>query len=91
MPSALPLPGPMSGLELRGRLGPGRISARQQEVRRMPGRLVAIHLGIGALVTLHWVTFYGSIKMSKSRFSLLKPDITTPFPSPGKTSCLASP
>ena len=35
-------------------------------VRKMPGRLVAIHLGIGALVTLHWVTFYGSIKMSNA-------------------------
>lgn len=35
-------------------------------VRQMPGRLVAVHLGIGALVTLHWVTFYGSIKMSNA-------------------------
>ena len=35
-------------------------------VRQMPGRLVVIHLGIGALVTLHWVTFYGSIKMSNA-------------------------
>jgi len=35
-------------------------------LRQMPGRLVAIHLGIGALVTLHWVTFYGSIKMSNA-------------------------
>ena len=26
---------------------------------QMPHRLVAIHLGIGALVTLHWVKFYG--------------------------------
>jgi drug/metabolite transporter (DMT)-like permease len=32
----------------------------------MPGRLVAIHLAIGALVTLHWITFYGSIKMSNA-------------------------
>jgi drug/metabolite transporter (DMT)-like permease len=35
-------------------------------VRSMPVRLVAIHLGIGALVTLHWVTFYASIKMSNA-------------------------
>jgi drug/metabolite transporter (DMT)-like permease len=37
-----------------------------QGVRRMPPWLVATHLGIGALVTLHWVTFYGSIKMSNA-------------------------
>jgi drug/metabolite transporter (DMT)-like permease len=37
-----------------------------QGVRRMPRSLVATHLGIGALVTLHWVTFYGSIKMSNA-------------------------
>jgi len=35
-------------------------------LRRMPARLVAIYLGIGALVTLHWVTFYGSIKLSNA-------------------------
>jgi len=34
--------------------------------RQMPARLIAIHLGIGALVTLHWVTFYGSIKLSNA-------------------------
>ena len=33
---------------------------------QMPHRLVAIHLGIGALVTLHWVTFYGSIKLANA-------------------------
>jgi len=35
-------------------------------LRQMPSRLIAIHLGIGALVTLHWVTFYGSIKLSNA-------------------------
>jgi len=35
-------------------------------VRALPRRLVAIYLGIGALVTLHWVTFYGSIKLSNA-------------------------
>ncbi len=34
--------------------------------RSLPARLVAIHMGIGALVTLHWVTFYGSIKLSNA-------------------------
>ena len=35
-------------------------------VRQMPVRLMAIHFGIGALVTLHWVTFYASIKLSNA-------------------------
>jgi len=35
-------------------------------VRQMPVRLAAIHFGIGALVTLHWVTFYASIKLSNA-------------------------
>jgi drug/metabolite transporter (DMT)-like permease len=35
-------------------------------VRQMPRRLVAIYLGIGVLVTLHWITFYGSIKLSNA-------------------------
>jgi drug/metabolite transporter (DMT)-like permease len=35
-------------------------------LRRVPRRLVAIYAGIGALVTLHWVTFYGSIKLSNA-------------------------
>jgi len=35
-------------------------------VRQMPRRLIAIYLGIGVLVTLHWVTFYGSIKLSNA-------------------------
>ena len=32
----------------------------------MPRRLVAIYAGIGVLVTLHWITFYGSIKLSNA-------------------------
>src|SRR6185369_3750662 len=35
-------------------------------LRGVPPRLIATYLGIGALVTLHWVTFYGSIKMSNA-------------------------
>jgi drug/metabolite transporter (DMT)-like permease len=35
-------------------------------LRQMPRRLVAIYIGIGALVTLHWITFYGSIKASNA-------------------------
>jgi len=35
-------------------------------LRQLPRRLVAVYLGIGGLVTLHWVTFYGSIKLSNA-------------------------
>ena len=37
-----------------------------RDLRKMPPRLVAIYLGIGVLVTLHWITFYGSIKLSNA-------------------------
>jgi len=37
-----------------------------RDLRRMPPRLVAVYLGIGVLVTLHWITFYGSIKLSNA-------------------------
>jgi drug/metabolite transporter (DMT)-like permease len=33
---------------------------------RMPLRLAAIYVGIGVLVTAHWVTFYGSIKLANA-------------------------
>src|SRR6185295_8698037 len=33
---------------------------------RMTPRLVATYLGIGVLVTAHWVTFYGSIKLANA-------------------------
>ena len=35
-------------------------------LRQLPRRLVAVYVGIGALVTLHWITFYGSIKLSNA-------------------------
>src|SRR3954469_443206 len=35
-------------------------------LRQLPPRLIAIYLGIGALVTLLWVTFYASIKLSNA-------------------------
>jgi drug/metabolite transporter (DMT)-like permease len=36
------------------------------ELRRMPPRLIAIYAGIGALVGLHWILFYASIKLSNA-------------------------
>jgi drug/metabolite transporter (DMT)-like permease len=35
-------------------------------LRLLPARLVATYLAIGCLVTLHWVTFYASIKLSNA-------------------------
>ena len=35
-------------------------------LRAMPPRLLAAYAGIGALVALHWLTFYGAIKLSNA-------------------------
>lgn len=35
-------------------------------VRRLSARTVAIFAGIGVIVALHWVTFYGSIKLANA-------------------------
>jgi len=35
-------------------------------LRAMPPRLALAYAGIGALVALHWLTFYGSIKLSNA-------------------------
>jgi drug/metabolite transporter (DMT)-like permease len=35
-------------------------------VRQMSGRTIAIFAGIGVVVALHWVTFYGAIKLSNA-------------------------
>ncbi len=35
-------------------------------LRRTPPRLLAIYAGIGVLVTVHWLTFYGSIKLANA-------------------------
>jgi drug/metabolite transporter (DMT)-like permease len=35
-------------------------------LRPMPGRLIWIYAGIGLIVALHWLTFYGSIKLSNA-------------------------
>lgn len=35
-------------------------------VRKMPPRLLGAYAGIGALVALHWLTFYGAIKLANA-------------------------
>lgn len=37
-----------------------------RNLRTMPGRLIASYAGIGVLVALHWLTFYGAIKLSNA-------------------------
>lgn len=37
-----------------------------REVRRLPGRLLAAYAGVGFLIALHWLTFYGSIKVANA-------------------------
>jgi len=37
-----------------------------QGVRAMPRRLMFAYAGIGVLVSLHWLTFYGAIKLSNA-------------------------
>lgn len=35
-------------------------------MRGMPPRLIAIYAGIGVIVALHWLTFYGAIKLANA-------------------------
>jgi drug/metabolite transporter (DMT)-like permease len=37
-----------------------------REWRRMPPRLLAAYSGVGCLIALHWLTFYGAIKLSNA-------------------------
>ncbi|HVG25200.1 MAG TPA: DMT family transporter, partial [Thermoanaerobaculia bacterium] len=37
-----------------------------REVRRLPARLLAAYGGIGVLIALHWLTFYGAIKIANA-------------------------
>ena len=37
-----------------------------REWRRMPSALLAAYSGVGCLIALHWLTFYGSIKLSNA-------------------------
>jgi len=37
-----------------------------RQLRRMPARLTLAYAGIGVLVALHWLTFYGAIKLANA-------------------------
>jgi len=40
-------------------------------LRSLPLRQIMIFLGIGVIVALHWITFYGSIKLSNASVALI--------------------
>jgi drug/metabolite transporter (DMT)-like permease len=40
-------------------------------LRRMPVRLMAQYAGIGIIVSLHWVAFYGAIKLANASIALV--------------------
>ena len=37
----------------------------------LPRKLIFIYLGIGVIIALHWITFYGSIKLSNASVALI--------------------
>jgi drug/metabolite transporter (DMT)-like permease len=42
------------------------VPAFWRSIRGMPARLLAIYSGIGVVVAVHWVTFYGAIKLANA-------------------------
>ncbi|MFY2764153.1 DMT family transporter [Arenimonas sp. MALMAid1274] len=48
-------------------------------LRAMPVRLLGIYAGIGALVALHWLTFYGSIKLANASVAVTCIALATVF------------
>lgn len=48
-------------------------------MRALPRRLLGIYAGIGALVALHWLTFYGSIKLSNASVAVTCIALATVF------------
>lgn len=50
-----------------------------RSLRTTPPRSVAIYGGIGVLVALHWLTFYGSIKLANASVAATCIALATPF------------
>jgi drug/metabolite transporter (DMT)-like permease len=48
-------------------------------LRAMPARLLVIYAGIGALVALHWLTFYGAIKLANASVAVTCIALATVF------------
>lgn len=48
-------------------------------LRTLPARLVCVYAGIGVLVALHWLTFYGAIKLANASVAATCMALATPF------------
>ncbi|HLU13084.1 MAG TPA: DMT family transporter [Arenimonas sp.] len=48
-------------------------------LRALPGRQLAIYVGIGVLVALHWLTFYGAIKLANASVAVTCIAVATVF------------
>lgn len=42
-----------------------------RSLRQLPPRLIAIYAGIGCVVALHWLTFYGAIKLANASVAVI--------------------
>jgi drug/metabolite transporter (DMT)-like permease len=42
-----------------------------RSLRALPWRLIAIYAGIGCVVALHWLTFYGAIKLANASVAVI--------------------
>jgi drug/metabolite transporter (DMT)-like permease len=50
-----------------------------RSLRALPPRLVLVYCGIGTLVALHWLTFYGAIKLANASVAATCMALATPF------------
>src|SRR6058998_902494 len=46
---------------------------------KMPPRLIATYVGIGLIVAVHWLTFYGSIKLANASVAVICMALTPIF------------
>jgi len=52
-----------------------------KKILRLPFKVVLIYMGIGVIVGLHWITFYGSIKLANASIALAALSCTSLFTS----------
>jgi len=50
-----------------------------RSLRALPGRLWLAYAGVGGLVALHWLTFYGAIKLANASVAATCIALATPF------------
>jgi drug/metabolite transporter (DMT)-like permease len=50
-----------------------------RSLRTLPGRLWLAYAGVGCLVALHWLTFYGAIKLANASVAATCIALATPF------------